>query len=162
MILILFIVSINADTTTASSEKNSIDTITVNNEDINGNNLTYSDSHLKIDSGKFSVDLKKQTAVFFDNVTIENDYFKLTSDKVFLDRSDNSYQSFIAEGNVRIDVMDTISTSSKVQYWPKEQKLILMTPARVETENQILKGDNIEIIINHEIECRKNCSVEWK
>ena len=168
MTLLLFIAIAHSEPTVPIDDglidngQATVDQISINGSEIKGTALQLSNSNLKINADRFELDVMAKKAIFTENVEIHGPRFIMRADQVVLQKDSQDEQTIEANGNVYVEVMESSITASRATYWPSVEKIVLSSSVVLDSNEQILRGEVIEIEIEKAIRCQQNCSIQWK
>jgi len=139
-----------------------VESVTISGKEITGNSLQLSDSNITISADKFQIDMETKRALFSDNVRVQNPDFILEAGQVVMEKNEAGDYIIVATEELHLKVMGSIVTAVQATYWPNTSTIVLTDSVVLDSEEQTVSGDLIEIILEQSIRCQKNCSIRWK
>jgi lipopolysaccharide export system protein LptA len=111
---------------------------------------TRSNSPIVIDADRMEASKKDGLVIFTGNVVAKQDNSTQTADRmeVYLDDKGERVQRIVSTGNVKIVTEDCrTGTARRAEYYDDEQRLLLIGDAKVWQEDNVITGDEIEILL---------------
>jgi lipopolysaccharide export system protein LptA len=111
---------------------------------------TRSNSPIVIDADRMEASKKDGLVIFTGNVVAKQDNSTQTADRmeVYLDDKGERVQRIISTGNVKIVTEDCrTGTARRAEYYDDDQRLLLIGDAKVWQEDNVITGDEIEILL---------------
>jgi lipopolysaccharide export system protein LptA len=109
-----------------------------------------SNSPIVIDADRMEASKKDGLVIFTGNVVAKQDNSTQTADRmeVYLDDKGERVQRIVSTGNVKIVTEDCrTGTARRAEYYDDDQRLLLIGDAKVWQEDNVITGDEIEILL---------------